>query len=91
MANEGLQARLDEMQKQLNQIIQENAVLRSAQQQVPSPTSPPSRSPLTHSPPPTIEEDKPLELLPPQAPTLIYAQVNKRKVSPDCPPSVLDC
>ena len=69
--NEQLQMKLDELQKQMNKIIEENVRLRSTQPR--SPTTPTSPLPVIMEPPgPVEEEDPPME---------VYAQVDMSKVS----------
>ncbi len=73
--NEQLQSKLDELQKQLNKVIEENVRLRSAPQR--SPTTPTSPLPVIFEPSAAQEgegegEDEPAE---------VYAQVDRSKVS----------
>lgn len=64
---------MDDLQKQLNKVIEENARLRSTQPR--SPTTPTSPLPVIFEPPATegeVEEEEPAE---------VYAQVDMSKVS----------
>ena len=74
--NQQLKMKLDELQKQLNKVVEENVRLRSSQPQR-SPTTPTSPLPVIMEPATLEEEEAEFEV----APMDVYAQVDMTKVS----------
>lgn len=79
--NQLLQMKLDETQKQLNKVVEENVHLRSTSQR--SPTTPTSPLPVIMEPASVGGEEKqlPEKQLPEEEPAEVYAQVDMSKVS----------
>ena len=80
-----LKEKLDEMQAQLNQVIEENAKLRGSSSRSPPPASPSSPSSLTPIVEPEVEKEEERSLE--EEPLMeLYAQVDYSKVNSFCLP-----